>query len=367
MLDEISLKDLAATQSSGPILSVYLNVDPTQRTAEEYKLHLREMLKQVNDLADAKDIEAVKRYVELEFDWSGRGLAIFSKRTDDLWAAYPLAVPVDSSVTVAHRPRLSPLVQLFRRYGRYGVALVDRQGSRFFAFLMGQLLAQDGVLGEDVRHTRKGRGSSMVGMRGGAPHSGRREAELVQRNLRESITSLGAFVQAHHLHQLLLAGAEATVSQFRELLPAPLEGLVVGTFAADMAANEIEIRDLSFAILEKLAHQHQQQLTNTVVTATAKGQNGVIGLDATLSVIHEGRVQALIVEAGFHQPGYRCAGCGYLTAQPMERCVFCGGKFEQTPDAVEDVVCQAVANGIDVDIVPSDTIAKAKIGALLRY
>ncbi len=117
MFDEGALKELASVQTEGPILSVYLNVDPTQRTAEEYKLKLRELLKQVSGKVDSEDIEAVKRYVEYDYDWSGRGLAIFSRAVEDTWYAYPLAFSVRSGVTVARRPYISPLVELDGLYG----------------------------------------------------------------------------------------------------------------------------------------------------------------------------------------------------------------------------------------------------------
>ena len=43
----------------------------------------------------------------------------------------------------------------------------------------------------------------------------------------------------------------------------------------------------------------------------------------------------LVVERGYRQSGYQCAGCGYLTAQEMDRCLFCGGTFVEIPDAAE--------------------------------
>ncbi|MFN2109515.1 MAG: hypothetical protein ACK2UI_07630, partial [Anaerolineae bacterium] len=63
MFDEKSLKELATIEASGPILSLYLNVDPTQQNAEEYRLALREMLKQAEGQVDDEDINAVKQYV----------------------------------------------------------------------------------------------------------------------------------------------------------------------------------------------------------------------------------------------------------------------------------------------------------------
>ncbi len=367
MFDEKSLRELATIEANGPILSLYLNVDPTQHAAEEYRLALREMLKQVEGLVDDSDINAVKRYVDLEYNWSGRGLVLFSRQAESIWHVLPLAVPVRNSITAARKPYISPLVELDGFYGRYAVALVDRQGARFFLFQMGELITQEGSVGEDVRNVRRGRGSSVVGMRGGSQASGRKEAELVQRNLRDTAAALADFCQEHHPRRLLLAGAEHTVAQFRDLLPVKLQEIVVGTFNANMEAGDIEIRELAFARLKELEDVRRRELVEAVVTAAAKGMNGVIGLDQTLSVTHEGRTQVLVVEHDFHAPGYRCTGCGYLTTQPIEQCIFCQGTVVEIPDAAEAVISQAVEKGGTVEVVDDGLLNGAHIGALLRY
>ena len=373
MFDETALRELASIQTEGPILSVFLNVDPTRRTAEEYKLDLRELLKQVGADAPkgtgvpAEDIEAVKRYIEYEHDWSGRGLAMFSNVAEDIWYAYPLAVPVRSGATVARRPYISPLVEIDGLYGKYVVAIIDRQGGEFYYFQMGELLDQVGMEGEDIRHTRKGRGSSVHGMRGGSQVSGRHEAALVQRNLKDIATDLVSFCQKYHPRRLLLGGSEHTVAQFMDVLPPTMRDLVVGTFPSETVMNEAEIRDHSFRLLEALEEREHARAVESVLTQAAKGLNGVVGLDQTLSVANEGRIQMLLVERGYQQPGYQCTGCGYLTAQAMDRCVFCGGTFAEIPDAVEAVVTQVVDKGGNVKVVDDDQMAEARIGALLRY
>ncbi len=367
MFDQKVLRELATTVTAGPILSIYLNVDPLQRNADEYRLTLREMLKQVEGEADSADIEAVKRYLDLEYDWAGRGLVLFSRQAERLWHAFALSVPVRSGITVAKKPYISPLVELEGLYGRYGVIQVDQQGARFFLFHLGELIAQEGVMGEGVRRTRKGRGSSMVGMRGGAPASGRKEAELVQRNQREIAEAVTGFVQQHRPRRLLLAGAEHTLAQFQEALPATLRESVVATFSADMDANENEIRDHSLALLQQLEEQRKQTLVEAVITAAAKGLNGVIRLDDTLTAAYEGRIQVLVVERDFHQPGYQCSGCGALTTQALPMCHFCGKSFTEIPDAAEAVVAQVVEKGGTVEVVDNNIMGEAHIGALLRY
>ncbi len=367
MFEEKTLRELAMLQAKGPILSLYLDVDPTQRTVEEYKLTLRELLKQADGVADPADIEAVKHYVDFEYDWSGRGLVIFSRKAEDLWYAYPLAMPVRSGITLANKPYISPLVELVSLYGRYVVALADRQQARFYLFEMGELIETAEVIGEEVRTVRKGRGSSVVGMRGGAPLSGRKEAEVVQRNLRDVADALVDFCQQHHPRRLLLAGTERTLAQLREYLPQHIREVIVGTFNADLDIGELELRKQSQAILEELQRQRHADLVDMVVTAAAKGSNGVVRLDDTLTAAHEGRIQVLVIERDFHQTGYRCTNCGYLTTQALTTCPFCGGTFESIPDAAEAVVSQVVEKGGTVEVVPDGMLGEAHIGALLRY
>ena len=168
-IQEKELRELAAFETDTPILSVYLNVDPTQHTADEYLLSLRQMLKEVKDHTAAEDSAAVQRYFEHEYDWSGRAVVVFSCAASDFWRAYTVAVPVASGVTLARRAYLSPLVALMDAYGHYVVVSVDRQGVRLLLFQLGELVAEQSFEGEEVRKLKRGRGSS-----GGAGRRGHR-------------------------------------------------------------------------------------------------------------------------------------------------------------------------------------------------
>ncbi len=367
MFDEQLLQELASVEGTGPILSVYLNVDPLQHTPEEYRLILRDLLKQVENEADAADIDAIKRYVDLEYDWTGRGLAFFSGQSDDIWYAISLAAPVRSGATVARKPYISPLVELDGLYGRFAVALTDQQSARFFLFQMGELVDEQTFQGEEVRGARKDMGSSRVGMRGGGRGSKRKAEELVQRNLRGAADALAAFCRRHKPRRLLLAGAERNVANFKDALPASLGDMVVGTFTADMESGESEIGQQAVEVLQVLGEERKATMVETVITAAAKGGNGVIRLGETLSAANQGRVQVLVVERDYHKPGKKCSGCGYLTTQSLETCPFCGAEFTEIPDAAEAVVTQVVEKGGSVQVVDNGAMGEAKIGALLRY
>lgn len=369
MMDEKELRELAKFQTTTPILSVYLNVDPTQHTSEEYLLQLRHMLEEVEGQAAEEDIEAVQRYFEHEYDWSGRGVVVFSCAEADFWHAYSLAVPVSSGVTIARRPYLSPLVALMDMYGRYVVALIGRQETRLLLFQLGELVHSEIFEGKEVRRLKRGRGSSGgAARRGGAPISSRHEEEQAMQNLRAAAKTTHRFCRQHKPQRIILAGAEPTVAQFRDLLPKGLQERVIGTIALGPAATEPEIRERSLELLQQAEEQREATLVEQIFTAAAKGREGIIGLDGTLSAAHEGRIRTLVIARDFHAPGYRCNQCGYLTTQNPGKCPFCNGTFIEIPDAAEAVVTRVVEDGGEIEVVERHPrLEQVGVGALLRY
>lgn len=369
MFKQADLHELAGYQAETPILSVYLNVDRTEHTKDEYKLALRQMLRRAEGSAAPEDIAAVERYFEHEYDWSGRGVAVFSCAGEGFWRAYSLAMPVVSRVAVARKPYVSPLAALVEAYGRIMVALVDRQGARLMLFEMGELQAADGYLGEEVRKLKKGRGSSAgPGRRGGAPISGRHEEEIAQRNIREALKAVQQFWRKYKPQRLIIAGVEPTLTQFRDSLPKSLRALVIGSFHADMNATEQMVRERSLEILQQVEQEREAALVDAVFTAAAKGRGGAIRLADTLGAAHEGRVQTLVIASDYHQPGYQCRNCAFITDQRLKTCPFCGGKFNEIPDAAEALVTKVIEDGGEVEVIADHPkIAEFGVGALLRY
>jgi len=369
MFRQQDLRELAAYQAETPILSVYLDVDPTERKTDEYKLALRHMLRHADGLAAAEDVAAVGRFFDHEYDWSGRGVVVFSCVGEEFWRTYSLAVPVASGVTVARKPYIWPLAALMDAYGSYAVVQVDRQGVRLLLFEMGELQTAGGYLGEEVRKLKKGRGASGgAGRRGGVPVSSRRGEEVAQRNIREAVKATKRFCRKHKPLRLIIAGADQTVAQFRESLPKHLREKVIGSFSADMNASEPEMRDRSLEILQQVERERESALVDAVFTEAAKGQRGVIRLADTLGAAHEGRIQTLVVARDYHQPGYRCQNCAYITDQSLDDCPFCGGEFGEIPDAAEALVTKVIEDGGKVEVVDEHPkIAEFGVGALLRY
>jgi peptide subunit release factor 1 (eRF1) len=366
MITETNLQELLGFKSDHPVLSLYLNTDPSQGSADVYQLNLRNLLKDID--LDA-DVAAVEHYFSREFDWTGRSVAVFSCAPESFFRAYPLAMAVTSRVRIGDHPHVKPLADLLDSFGAYGVVLVDKQGARLFYFHLGELREQEGVMGEEVRRTKRGGASAVPGRRGGIAGQTHYEDEVAERNMKEIATFAARFFKENNVRRVVIAGTDANVAQLRSLLPKSWQSLVVGTFHMNMLASKEDVLERTMGLGNQAESRQEEQLVSQVVTAAAKGKGGVVGLEGTLKAVHEGRVQMLIIKNGLHASGFRCKGCNYLTAQKMPSCPFCGSKFTHLPDAVEIAVRDVMTSGGDVEVLHQQHKVKGfeEIGALLRY
>ena len=369
MLTKSELDELLTFESDQPVLSAYLNTDPTAGGADHYKLRLKGMLKEV-DLPD--DVRLVERYFEHEYDWSGRSVAVFSSAGGAFFRAYSFAVPLRSQVRMDSSPYVKPLVDLFDSYGSYGVgggALVDPREARLFYFHLGELREEGELVGAEIRRTKSGGGSQAAGRRGGTAGMTQHTAEQAERNMREAAGYAVRFFRDKRVRRVLIGGTEDNVAMFSSLLPKSWQSLVVGTFPMDMNASHTEVLERAVEIAAQADLKREARLIDRVVTAAAKGQGGVVRLEDTLGAVHEGRVQTLALLDGLHQPGYRCRGCGYVTVQMLDECPFCGHAFDEISDAVEMAVRRVMRDGGEVEVVHENEKLESAggIGAILRY
>jgi peptide chain release factor subunit 1 len=371
MFTESDLKDLVAFKSDqAPVLSLYLNVDPTQQTSDQYKLILRSMLRAVTDTAQPADVQSVERYFDFEHPWQGRGVAVFSCQAPSFWRTFPLAVPVQNRTYVSHRPYIKPLTDVLDAYGRYGVVLLDSEGARMFVFSLGELVEATGTMGEAVRRLKHGGASGVAGMRGGrAARSAKRGDAVVQRNLKEVAVSTEAFATANRLTRLVLAGSESNLSQFRDVLAKTVHGKVIGSFSADLDASVADIQSKSLDLIEQMAERRERELVDEMVAGWRRGSGAVVGLSDTLAALQEHRPRLLLVAAGLEASGHRCQNCRYLMLAEREECPLCGGTVERVEDLVETMVHRALEQDIEVEIVRGNSTLEGSgsIGALLRY
>ncbi len=365
MFTEKNLRELVEYQAQQSMLTIYLNTDPTMGNADSYRLRLRNLLKTVELEVDVQQVEA---YFDTEYDWSGRSVAIFSDQKNDFFRTYPIAVPVPDLVHIGMRPNVRPLAGLMDSYGGYGVVLLDKQGARLFHFHLGQLVEQEGVLGDPVKQVKKG-GSGKTGMRGGVASQTRAVEEVVERNMRDLVDYSIRFFEEKHVRRIVLGGTEDNISLFKSYLPKMWLSLVVGTFPASMTLSHQEIQNKALEIGNKAEKEREIHLMDKLITLASKQANGVLGLEPTLKTINDGRVQTLVIKQGYQVSGFRCPQCNSLTSISEIVCKKCNSETVQIADVIATAVSFTIQNGGDVDVITgSDAFENAgNIGAFLRY
>ncbi len=367
MFSERDLRELLDLSPSAHVLSLYLNTNPSEVSPDAYRLRLRNMLKEVNL---PQDVEAVERYFSTQYDWSGRGVVVFSCSAADFFRAYPLELPVRNLIQVSNRPAVKPLMDILDSYGGYGVVLVDKQGARVFSFHLGELREQEGIVGESVKRTKRGGASSMPGRRGGIAGRTQHEEETIDRNMKDAMDFSVRFFEENRVRRILIGGTDENVKSFRNLLPKAWQSLVVGSFAMSMTASHAEVLARALHVGHESDQQREKRLVNDLITQSAKGHGAVVGLGATLEAVNTDRVQTLVVLEGFRSGGEQCTACGYLTTIDLGKCPTCGSAMTSAGvDVVDLSVNKVMRHGGSVDIIhASPEFEKAgRMGALLRY
>jgi peptide chain release factor subunit 1 len=365
MLSENDLRELLEFTTDAPVLSVYVNTEPSEGNADTHKRRLRSMLKEIN-LTD--DVQAIERFFDHEYNWSGKGVAVFSCTPKNFFRAYPLAVPIRNLVHISDRASVKVLAALLDNYGGYGVVLVDKQGARLFSFHMGELREQEGVLGETVKRAKHGGGASSVPGRRGSGVTTRAVDEVVDRNMKEAAEFAVHFFEDNHVRRVLVGGTDENAKLFCTLLPKSWQSLIVGTFPMSMTASHNEVRARALELGMQVEVEREKRLVDRLITQAAKNNNAVVGLEETLNAVNQGRVQTLLISEGYRKNAFRCKSNGLLTTKPDE---VCSGDddMEKVYDVVDLVVNQVMRAGGEVEVILStgELDRAGSIGAILRY
>ena len=367
MINQEQLQELLSYDSQGQmVLSIYLNTDSTNEPIDTIKLRVRGMLKE-SQLKQTEEVHAVEQYLDTSYDWSKPGLVMFANHDGTFFRAYPSAISFRNRVRTGPKPYVKPLAHLMDHYAHYGVILVDKVGARFFEYHLGELMATEGFMGEEVQKVKKGGGSSSIGMRGGQG-GGRHENEVIQRNLRDAAQAANQFFENRPIRRLFLGGTTETTAQFKEYLPKKLQSCLAGTFSIDMNANEHEVQAHTINLLAEANAKREEELVKKMVGLNASGGTAVIGLDDTLQAVSDKRIQTLIISDGYRAPGYQDGDSGFVVAN-IARSPMSEQELIEVDDVVDLAVSSTITQGGHVEIITDNPALEqaGRIGAILRY
>lgn len=343
-----------------PVLSIYLNVNPHQRSPEQYKQALRKLLDKA-ERAEQADIDRIQNFVEMGFGRRGRGLIMFSCSAADFWWAQTLSTPIIDASFVSFRPYVRQLASLLNSYSNYGVIHVDQMGARLYRFNMGELEAIEGFLGEEIR---SGRGGGWAAQR-----YQRHEHEQARQNLQEAAELAEEFYRRSDTRHLILAGTDKNVAAFKGLLSHRLRNMMLDRISVNANASPQEIQENALELVVKASQQDAIDTADLLINRARSNERAVLGLAETLTAVQNGRADHVVVLSNYARNAWRFVDSGAILLDLNEESTLVSGRVQELPDAVDSVIRHALLQEIEITMldVHEGLEKSGRIGALTRY
>lgn len=374
LLRRDDLEALAEVRSERwPVVSLYLDLDPERRMAEDPVTRSKALARQAEQRVRLGEPPAFDRAtIEEELghvrDWlvaeqplRGRGLALLSCSEIGLWRAFRLSVPVNDRLEIADRPYLRPLLTLIDEFERYLVVLAGSGTARLLEVFLG--VAEE--VTDLVGYVPPATGQFVE-------KTGHRHDAYLHLHVKTIMEQAEALWRDRRFEWLVIGGTEEALGELRRHVPKIMQERLAGELRL---SPQVEVEHLLDRVLE-IERAHEQRIeaerVEQLVTMAHKGGAAVLGLDASLLAVVEGRVYQLILAEGYRHAGWECSNCAFMSVHDQPVCPLCGSALIPQRDIVEVAIGQVLDQAGTIEVVRSrpaleQLMLYGGIGALLRY
>jgi peptide chain release factor subunit 1 len=255
---------------------------------------------------------------------------------------------------------LRQLTQLDEDYTNALVVLVDSRAARVYEVVLGGLLAEADFASEVPGRHKQGGWAQM--------RYQRHVKDYMDRHHREVAAYVSAYLTAHPQAHLIVSGHDNVVTNFRQVLPPPVQSRLLDTLRLDMHTNRQRLLAAVQEALQQHEREEEQASVQRVVERAGHGGLAVLGVQETLAAVTTARVHTLVMHRDVRVHGWRCLACGHLMAETHLQCMVCCGAVTtvELGEAMIHAVLQA--DGFVELVEPNPRLAAYEgVGAILRY
>src|SRR3954451_20054772 len=292
------------------VLSLFLNLDPSEFAtppARETEIRslidaaersLREETEQLSHDGRESlkaDIARAREYLS-GADFSGaHGLALFCSEPAGLFEAIKLPRPIQSRAVIDDSPFVEPLADMGKR-DSWAILLVNRQTARMLRGTKERLEELPPL--EDEVHGQHDQGG----------WSQARYQRSVDKEVQDHLKRTGELVFRRFkrvpFDLRLLAGPEETLGGMEQRLHPYVRERVAGRVEVDVENTTADqVRDAAAPVIEEIERRREREALDRLVAGVQRGGQAAAGLDQTLGVLNERRVETLLLSYGFTAAG----------------------------------------------------------------
>ena len=352
----------------GPVLSVYLSVNPRYNTnqGQAYKIRLKDAFKGIEDLPQEM-AERVREQVEDETPPPGSRTLVFFVAQDGFFERYDLQVDLPEVVRFGD-PHVAPLVLAVDEHEPYGVAIVESEEFRFFVSTPPLIVEEDRgeIVGSGFFREVDLKPTGMYPVSGGSTDmdpAGRAQQSHQHLFFKQAgeVTQKVAFQDK--VRRLIIAGTKQRTSAFRDALPQQIKDRVVAEEHLATGAPMGEIFERIEAVVERVEREEEAELISQV------RENGVRGIKDTVEALQEGRVYQVVALWGLDAEIRWCDNDELaITEVTQKECPYCGRDTRVRPlndvlvdlAAARDARVEYVVAHNEVAATPNEDIEKER-------
>jgi peptide chain release factor subunit 1 len=370
--DRDRLRKLAELRLDRPVvLSLYLDLDPTEFATPparatavrslldeaERKVKERDTLPHEDRMALESALERSRTFLERELPTDGaQAVAVFASQPVDLFETLRLPRSVPSRVAIGRSPLVGPLARL-ERGERWCVALVSRRDARIFRG------SPDGLREIEQIH------DVVFGQHDQGGWSQARYQRGIEKekadHLKHTAEALMRHFKRRPFKRLITGGPREVVADFEQKLHGYLRERLAGRIEVDVdTASPEQVLAAAQPRLEELDREREAE------TLERLGERGACGLGEVLRALNERRVEILLLDEQFSEPGTQCPEDGWLGPADERRCPVDGTALialEDLTDSAIELALQQSAGLLEVRHNRDALSAHGGIAAVLRF
>ncbi|MCS7202108.1 MAG: hypothetical protein NZ841_04970 [Dictyoglomus sp.] len=348
------------------ITSLYLNISPLEYPKGEYRLIWKNFQKEIlNFSAEDREIkksllddaEKISNFLDQEINTSVNTLVIFSCSAKNWFEVYPLYPSLKSKLVIDKDPYTKPIIRLLASQNPYLIILLAKDKARIFTYHLGMLKEEGEVESEVPKKHKQGGWETSDWQRWHEIH--------VIWHLRDVIDFIK---KINNDKRIIIGGSSHTVSEFKELLPKNFKERIVGELNLEITSPIKELLDKVEKFISEYEERETRELVERIFVNTKKGKDSTYGLEEVAFVVHEDRIQTLLVTENFEKEGFQCPKCSYISPYLTE-CPFCNIKMAKRNDIVDEIIEEAINKKAKLIFIKDKNLGEKieNIGAILRF
>lgn len=340
MLSRRDLEPLLEYRSrkTSPVLSLYLDVDlsrPSNRS-RGIRAGARALLAALRDEIDSgaraqefdEDVRRAEAFLT-DYSAAGRSLVLFCDVSEKfLWhRTLPVRLPPDARYS--REPYVRPLLEMLDEQERAGVVVLDRRQARLYSVSLGEITEHvEAFAPLDVRTTRRTGTDHLYSEK----RFHRRADEHAHLHIKHVASLMRHLQQEIGLDRLVISGPVEATSELHRLLPRALNDRVVATWKLPVETKASDLLREVMTLQEQRESERDLVVAAELIALAQAGHHAVLGLEATLEAMREGRVLRLVYVADHPLAGGICRTCRCLSRRSSGDCDYCGAPLDLVRD-----------------------------------